>query len=976
MAIDSLTQRLDQLTPENLQVQQTLPNIEPPPVDMEADAILPAEEQPVDEFEPEAGLFTQLVKKIKKAPAGAERKILQKDIQSGKVGAYTVIREDAPVDEILNKVPSTTPSGKPSPTQAQIDTGTKKTIFNLDLIKDADSYRQFLEATAKTYDADKLEKISYKQVAEQAALEGYDERYIARILDPKVQTAASPKDAAIMLNLLVDANKHAFDLAQQVKLATNNGTITADLATQFHQAVAFEGVLVKAVKGRQADIARTLGIFSQARTSSAARGAQLETILNEAGGIRNSFELANSYTALDSRADRAALSEKTISGTARDIWYSTWINGLLSSPITHAKNIVGNAAFGAYQLPERVIASGIGKARNFVFSGGEDAIQLNEVYAQAMGMLQGMREGGHIAVTAFKKNEPTDALSKIENFRNGRDTFDVSFGDSTTAKALNGAMKFWGGLVTIPSRTLMAEDEFFKAVGYRMELNALVTRESNKEYSNLIKNGVDEATAAQQSAALHQKLLVEPTAEIEEAAKSMASTVTFTRELEEGLQGAQRFLKDTPVLKIFFPFVKTPTNIAMEAMSRTPIINFTSPRFWADFDAGGIRRDMAMARVTLGAGMIYGAGSYALDGRVTGYGPMRAEDKAALEGTGWQQFSFVFDKSDVSPELLADYKKITNVKETPDKVYVSYAGIEPFSSMMSIAATAGEYAMVDGSEADMEKLMMGGALGLYQYTSEQPMLQGYGELMKMFSSKAKDAPSMLYNVMAQVSKQTTSYVIGGSPAGAYSSFIAAIERVVKPEKSLVMEAVSPDDVGILSGAEKGFWEAFAQAKSRNPLTSDTLPVQLDAITGDEKRIGKGNWSEMFDPFKSSDGKYSPAHAVLVEYGVPMPKIPKKIDGVELTDKQYNQWIEIATTKFKLEDNLIKMASSDGFKRLASRDLAAAQTLLGKVISDAYTGTPENMGAKYLLLADPENRDLYDAIQGVKEMQREEGKYKR
>ena len=976
MAIESLNQRLDQLTPENLQVQQTLPNIEPPPMDMEADAILPADEQPVDEFQPEAGLITQLVKKIKKAPAGAERKILQKDIQSGKVGAYTVIREDAPVDEILNKVPSTTPSGKPSPTQAQIDSGTKKTVFNLDLIKDADSYRQFLESVSKTYGADKLEKMSYAKVAEKAALEGYDERYIARILDPKVQTAASPEDAAIMLNLLVDANKHAFDLAQQVKLATNNGTITADLATQFHQAVAFEGVLVKAVKGRQADIARTLGIFSQARTSSAARGAQLETILNEAGGIRNSFELANSYTALDSRADRAALSEKTISGTARDIWYSTWINGLLSSPITHAKNIVGNAAFGAYQLPERVIASGIGKARNFVFSGGEDAIQLNEVYAQAMGMLQGMREGGHIAVTAFKKNEPTDALSKIENFRNGRDTFDVSFGDSTTAKALNGAMKFWGGLVTIPSRTLMAEDEFFKAVGYRMELNALVTREANKEYSNLIKNGVDEATASQQSAALQQKLLVEPTAEIEEAAKAMSTTVTFTRDLEEGLQGAQRFLKDTPVLKIFFPFVKTPTNIAMEAMSRTPVLNLASPRFWADFNAGGIRRDMAMARVTLGAGIIYGAGSYALDGRVTGYGPMRAEDKAALEGTGWQQFSFVFNKSDVSPELLADYKKITNVKETPDKVYVSYAGIEPFSSMMSIAATAGEYAMVDGSEADMEKLMMGGALGLYQYTSEQPMLQGYGELMKMFSSKAKDAPSMLYNVMAQVSKQTTSYVIGGSPAGAYSSFIAAIERVVKPEKSLVMEAVSPDDVGILSGAEKGFWEAYAQAKSRNPLTSDSLPVQLDAITGDEKRIGKGNWSEMFDPFKSSDGKYSPAHAVLVEYGVPMPKIPKKIDGVELTDKQYNQWIEIATTKFKLEDNLIKLASSDGFKRLASRDLGAAQTLIGKVISDAYHGTPESQGAKYLLLADPENRDLYDAIQGVKEMQREEGKFKR
>jgi hypothetical protein len=1018
MAIESLSQRLDQLTPENLQVQQTLPNIEPPPIDMEADAILPAEEQQPDQFEPEAGLFTQLVKKVKKAPAGAERKILQKDIQSGKVGAYTVIKEDAPVNEILNKAPTTTASGKPSPTQEQLDAGVQKTVFNLDQIKDVDGVRQFIEATALEYGADKLPKMSYKEVAEKAALDGYDERFLARILDPKVQTTASPEEAYKMLLAITDAGKRAFDLGQQVKAAAASGNLTADLATQFHQAVALEGVLLKASKGRQADIARTLGIFSQARTSTAARGAQLDTILNEAGGIRNSFELANSYTALDSRADRAALSEKTISGTVRDMWYSTWINGLLSSPVTHAKNIVGNAAFGAYQLPERVIASGIGKTRNFIFSGGEEAIQLNEIYAQAMGMLQGMREGGHIAVTAFKKNEPTDALAKIENFRNGRDTFDVSFGDSTTAKALNGAMKFWGGFVTIPSRTLMAEDEFFKAVGYRMELNALVTRESNKEYKRLlsvrvneevadkklfkleddlkqkgtdpveIKKQVDalkdqiygskitEEEAAKQAAALHQKLLVEPTAEIEEAAKSMASTVTFTRELEEGLQGAQRFLKDTPVLKIFFPFVKTPTNIAMEAMSRTPLINFTSPRFWADYNAGGIRRDMSMARVTLGAGIIYGAGTYALDGKVTGYGPMRAQDKAALEGTGWQQFSFVFNRSDVSPELLSQYKEITQVKETPDKVYVSYAGIEPFSSIMSIAATAGEYAMVDGSEIDMEKLMMGGALGLYQYTSEQPMLQGYGELMKMLSSKAQDAPSMLYNVMAQVSKQTSSYVIGGSPAGAYSSFIAGIERIIKPEKSLVMEAVSPDDVDLISGAQKGFWEAYAQAKSRNPLTSDTLPVQLDPITGDEKRIGKGNWAEFFDPFKSSDGKYSPAHAVLVEYGVPMPKIPKKIDGVELTDKQYNQWIEIATTKFKLEDNLIKMASSDGFKRLASRDLAAAQTLLGKVISDAYTGTPENMGAKYLLLADPENRDLYDAIQGVKEMQREEGKYKR
>jgi hypothetical protein len=1017
MAIESLNQRLDQLTPENIQVQQTLPNIEPPPFNADTEAILPADEQPVDEFVPEAGLFTQLVKKnIKKAPINTERKILQDDIKSGKVGAYTVVREEAPAGKVLTDAQTAPISGRPSPTTEQKAAGVEKTIFNLDLIKDADGVRQFIEAIAKEYGADKLPKMSYKEVAEKAALEGYDERFLARILDPKVQTTASPEDAYKMMLALTDAGKRVFDLANQIKVNAINGTHTPDLITQFHQAIALEGVLAKAAKGRQADVARTLGIFSQARTSSSDRGAQLAQIINEAGGIKNSFELANSYLALDSRADRAALSEKTISGKLRDVWYSTFINGLLSSPVTHAKNIVGNAAFGAYMVPERLIASGIGKTRNFLFKGGEDAIQLNEVHAQAMGMLQGIREGGSISLTAFKKNESTDALTKIENFRNGRDTFNVSFGDSSTGQALNTAMKYWGGFVTLPSRTLMAEDEFFKAVGYRMELNALVTREANKEYksllnsrimddatnikladfeNDLIKKGtnateirkqvnelrdqlydpqISEQEAAKRAAALHEKLLVEPSAEIEEAAKSMASTATFTRDLEEGLQGAAKFMKDTPVLNIFFPFVKTPTNIAMEAMSRTPLINFASPRFWADFNAGGIQRDMAMARVTLGSLIVFGAGSYALDGRITGYGPMRSEDKAALEGTGWQQFSFVFNKSDVSPELLAQYKEITQIKETPDKVYISYAGIEPFSSMLSIAATTGEFSMVRGSHTVMDKMMMGATLGLYSYTAEQPMLQGFGEIMKIFSTKSKDGATALYNIMAQVTKQSTSYIVGGSPAGAYSSFIGGIERLVRPEKSLVLEAVSPDDIGMINGAEKGFWQALGQYCSRNPLCSDTLPVQKDPITGFEKRIGKGNWAEMFDPFKTSEGKYSPAHAVLVEFGVPMPDVPKKIDGVELTDKQYNQWIEIATQTFNLEDNIVKLGSSKEFRAYASQDLAGAQSLITKLISDAYNGTPTNQGAKYILLADPENMDLADAIEGVKEKQREYGKY--
>lgn len=973
MAIESLDKRIDQLTPEALQEELALPAVEETPVDENAEAILPATE--FEEFEPVAGVLSKLVRKqVRKAPIKTERRILRKDVDSGAVGPYQVINEEAPkANEILNNAPTTTPSGKPSVTATEKAAGVQETVFNLDQIQDVDGVRQFIEATSKVYGADKLVRISYKDVAEKAALEGYDERFIAKLIDPMAKTTADPREAYKMLLAITDAGKRAFDLGEQVKTAAASGNLSPDLASQFHQAVALEGVLLKAAKGRQADIARTLGIFSQARSSSATRGAQLEAIMNEAGGIRNSFELANSYTALDTRAARSGLAESTISGTLKDMWFGTYINGLLSSPVTHAKNIVGNAAFGALQIPERMIASGIGKARNFISPGGEAAVTTDELYAQAIGMLQGIREGGEISIKALIKNEPTEALSKIENARLGRDPFDVSFGDSETGLAFNSAMKYWGKFVTAPGRLLMAEDEFFKGVGYRMELNALTAREANNEYKRLIKSGLDDATASKQAAALHEKLLAEPTAELDEAAKSSARMVTFTRELEPTLQGVQRLLNN-PFLKMFFPFVKTPTNIMMEAMSRTPGVNLISPRFWSDFDAGGIRRDMAMARVTLGSAMIYGAGTYALEGKLTGYGPMRAEDKAALEGTGWQQFSFVFNKEDVDDETLAKYKSITQVKEGSGKVYVSYAGIEPFSTLLSISATAGEYAMLDGGETEMEKIMTGGSLGLYQYTAEQPMLQGFGEIMKVFGSKSKDAPTFLYNVMAQVSKQTSTFVIGGSPAGAYSSFSGAVERIMRPEKSLVMEAVDPNDIGVISGAQKGFWEAMSTYCSRNPMCSDKLLPRLDPITGEAKRVGKGNWAEMFDPFKTSEGKYSPAHAALVEFGVPMPKIPKKMDGVELTDEQYNEWIEIATEKFKVEDQIVKLSERSEFKRLADKDLGAAQTLLSKVISDAYFGDENNPGAKYVLLRN--NRELYDAIQDVKMMQREEGKYKR
>jgi hypothetical protein len=521
--------------------------------------------------------------------------------------------------------------------------------------------------------------------------------------------------------------------------------------------------------------------------------------------------------------------------------------------------------------------------------------------------------------------------------------------------------------VTAPGRALMAEDEFFKAVGYRMELNSLATREANTMYANLVGKGIGADDAAKQAQDLMSSILIDTPADIESAARGMARTVTFTRELEPALQGLQSMAQN-PLIKMFIPFVKTPTNIAMETMARTPGLNFASPRFWADYNAGGIRQDMALARVTLGSGMIYAAGATALDGGLTGYGPMRTEDKKALEGTGWQQFSKVFNKSDISPDQIAEFQKITSVSIGPDKVYVSYAGLEPIASMMAIAATAAEYAQMGADGSQMEKLMMGGALGIYEYMSEQPMLQGFSDMSKVFTSGSKDAAGVFYDLMQKSSKQVGMFVIGGSPIGAHSSMVGAVERIMDPSSVNTMPPGMGTRNSITEGAMRGFWEAVNYYKGRNPLTSDQLPRALDTITGETRKIGQGNLGEMFNPFKTSDGKMSLAHATLVEYGVPQHIPDKKMDGIALSATQYNRLVEIATEGGALEQAIIRIGKSKEMQRMAGIDLGAAQDVITSQITAAYSRAKEQ-----LLIEDP---DLADAIRNIKEAQRDEGKFKR
>ena len=86
-------------------------------------------------------------------------------------------------------------------------------------------------------------------------------------------------------------------------------------------------------------------------------------------------------------------------------------------------------------------------------------------------------------------------------------------------------------------------------------------------------------------------------------------------EMNRGIHGIDSFALSTSAV----PFRRTPLNIIRRFGERTPVA-LIMPSVWRNMKAGGVARDMAIARVTLGSGAATMAAGWAVDGKITGGG--------------------------------------------------------------------------------------------------------------------------------------------------------------------------------------------------------------------------------------------------------------------------------------------------------------------------------------------------------------------
>jgi len=812
----------------------------------------------------------------------------------------------------------------------------------------------------------------------------YSFDFLKKILDPSSKTVADPTEIGQMLLAQLDVVEKTRVLARKVVKAKKEGTLAQnkELIIEFDQMMALSGEISKAVQGRTADIGRSLRMFGEMREASVKRfddvAENIDTYIKENGGTEDAVTRAFAMLSTDS-ADRAGDvarnrfswkdSTKLEKATwAKDMMMSSMVNGYLSSPITHIKNTVGNFVFGALQPVEMMTASSIGWVRNAIRRGlgaqPADQYYFTEAGDFAREYFASMGDSLRLGNRAFKENRAISEGSKIELDRPLKpDIWDVDFGDSDFAKFMSKGLKMYGNYATLPGRALLAEDEFFKGIAFSATLKSKTRKLALDRYHEALERGVSQADAKADMAKYLTDLRKNPPDELIAEATENAKKLTFTNELEGNfmrdfvgsISKASNYGPLSPLLKVFFPFIRTPYNLFSQAAQRTPLgLLMEGSSLKKMIVTGGREADIAMARVGLSSGVLgYFATNHAFSGKITGAGPRNKKQLETFRQTGWQPFSFVLSKDEITQDDIEDLRaKGIPLSIGEDKVYVSYAGLQPIGTILSLAATIGEYGMLTSLQGQSGHYESEGLLELVEIATlatsellnEMPVVQGVGELTDILESGRGDGLLTLFSgVSKMATKVVTDPLAGATPfVGPYSSLISSLERWQDPTVQSSLPPEGGDYQGMNRIVEE-FYKTLGRHGNKIPYYSSTMPDRLNPITGQPITVGKGNFWEMFNPFKTSSGaEMTLAQKTLIDFQVPAIQPQRVYEGYTLSAEQYNDLI-----RFSVADGRMSyMISTYRPIAKASRDLGKTQAKLKKYMRDAYNRGFERLKTKY------------------------------
>ena len=544
-------------------------------------------------------------------------------------------------------------------------------------------------------------------------IDAFDVLLNKRAADPSVTKPLTAEETVAARRLWTGSAERLLDLAEKAAANPSEANLF-----NFRRMVAVHEAVQKEVLAVRAETARALDAWKIPAGGGKEQMRGIENVLEQFGGADVSRNLAGRIAALrgGSLANLDEVVSRSVGARTRDAVIEGWIMGLLSGPKTHLVNTMSNTSVIFLQMLERGTAARIGK-----LLGTKGGVELGEGMAQWHGAVSGLKDAFIFAGRALKSGESGFGLGKIDTPRQGAissEAFNMA-SDTWTGRAVD----FIGSTARIPGRLLSAEDEFFKTIGYRMELHSRALRMATQD--------VHAGKVAPSNLKEHIADLVEnPPEDLRLAATDAALYQTFTNKTGKFAEGLRKVADADPsgFARVLLPFVRTPSNIMKFTFERTPLAPLMS-QVRADIAAGGARGDLALARMATGSGVMLATADMAMGGAITGGGPDNASRRSAMMRQGWQPYSV----------------------KIGDRYY-AYNRMDPVGMTMGLAADLVEILQnSDGANApEVEEAMIAVTASIASNVTSKTYMRGVSEFFEMMSDPDRYAEGYVQRLLGTV----------------------------------------------------------------------------------------------------------------------------------------------------------------------------------------------------------------------------------
>ena len=572
-------------------------------------------------------------------------------------------------DRLLGEATELTPSGKKSSEKllkkVKDEAGTQKTADTVETLKEKATADDLNEEIINTFDGfinsarANVESGGTKKTLDWRTNLGEsldfklsprayaDSNFGTIVLEALQKVVRSERQFDVMSDKIIEnqARKHGGDIIQTTKMLGQLGDklqsglkymyasqqIQQNLADALYK-------MVKNVDGKYTDndmklttaLLMRLMRFDEKVTSNLGRGLRLRSVLKDAvteydlGSdailklVRNmdtwNGNFADFKKAISMTKDKNVV-QRVLGAIFKNKGWNManelWMSAVLSLPKTQVVNAVSTGVNMYLKPIDLMIGSKL--------TWGLDPATAKQVKAQY--------EVGS-AIMGGYKTYLADAVSYMKKAFNDEDS--ILFGGSTkfdTATKSLGTSKV-ARTIRTPLRALTAGDEFFKQMAYRSYLSQLSIREaiaagaSRTKIVGKLPNG-KEITEFDQMVANRFREGFDETGliGIDKDAARYAQEVTFTKDLEGVLGKVQEAVNEAPFLKQVLPFVKTPSNLAIQAVQRTPFA-LGKKSIRDDFLYGTSKNAEQIAairgRITTGTILLSSISMYTMSGNITG----------------------------------------------------------------------------------------------------------------------------------------------------------------------------------------------------------------------------------------------------------------------------------------------------------------------------------------------------------------------